>query len=248
MVKTSTCSCGKVNSGDTPFCSSCGSPLYLDNKNNLNVEPNHEVALGYSIQKATGTSSKDSLFMLDLKTLFDQDKHRIVLCIIVKGLANLINGQNTLNLLSRQILFEKSSTDHQKALMDLKASLEKEYSLALSNNTTTSKMGLLVSIIDNGKVSAMSLGGTRIMLTDGKVIKVINGTKNEPFIGQITIENGNYLLLSSIELTDYIQEKEILNSLTEASNPQAACDELTKLVKTKNSQENCILGIVKLIE
>jgi hypothetical protein len=237
--------CSYANDPQTTFCESCGEPLGNDNAVNLEKRfP--EIVLGYNSSIPNGFD-KDSFLLLDTTSLFGQENHRRIVCVIVKGLAKFVDARTIMNLLLSDVIRQEGNNDYQKRLLEIKAFLDKEYSFAFSNEQEKTDTGVLVSVIDNGQFTSLCVDGPRIFIAnESGPIKVIAGTKKEPIVQINKIENGSYVGVCNIDFISLMGKQETNETIVKALNPQAACDSLIEKIKTKKPEVNLALAIARI--
>jgi hypothetical protein len=240
--------CGKPNNEKAAFCESCGSPLIkAGTSQNSHSTLFQEIAFGYSSFTSQEVENKDSLTLLDATSLFNQENHRRVLCVIVKGLAKVLDGRNLLSMLLSHIMWDKQNTNYSKCLAELKEHLINQYPFAFSNTLDKEETGLLVSIIDNGAITALLIDGPRLLLIkENGSVQTLKGTKTEPCIN-MSLAKGDYVCISNLDLTSMFSQKEIMPKIAKSNNLQVACDEIAKLIKSKNSGLNFSLAIAGVL-
>ncbi|MCW4023909.1 MAG: hypothetical protein NWF01_02610 [Candidatus Bathyarchaeota archaeon] len=228
--------CGKPNNEKAAFCESCGSPITkVTTSKSTQSTPFQELAFGYSSLASQEVENKDSFTLLDVTSLFNQENHRRILCVIVKGLAKVIDGRNLLSMLLSHVTWDKQNTNYKQCLTELKEHLDQQYPFAFSNAQEKEETGLLVSIIDNGVVTALCIDGPRLLLVkENETIQTFKGTKTDPYIS-ISMAKGDYICLSNLDLPHVIGQKEIVAKVAKFNNPQVACDEIATLVNSKKS-------------
>jgi hypothetical protein len=241
--------CQTVNNPQTTFCDSCGSPLEKDDTPSYSEEQRFsDITLGYASSLHNGVETKDSFLVLDATSLFGQENHRRIACVIVKGLAKFVDARKILNILSSDVIRQERITDHQSSLLEVKKFLD-ENSFLFSNDQEKTETGILVSLIDNKQFTSLCIDGPRILVGDKNCgIKVLKGTKKEPIV-QINIMGvGDYVCLCNSDLFSIVGKQEIIDTISDSPNVQVAADSIVNKIKVKKPEISIALAIFRIIE
>ena len=241
--------CGEVNSSEAPFCESCGNPLQIEvaspNSENLVVP---DIALGYASNLDNKPENRDGFLIFDATSLFSEDKHRRILCIIVKGLSKFLDPRILMNKLSTEIISQKKDIDYQKVLLDVKNYLNKEHILPFSGNKEKSETGVLVSILDNRQVNTLCIDAPRaFILNEDKTIQMMEGTKTNPVFQSDLIKNGAYICMCSSDLDVLLSKDEIAEAIIQAYNPQLACNTIMTKINSKEPKASFSISIAQIL-
>jgi hypothetical protein len=241
--------CQTANSPLTTFCDSCGNPLDKDNTPKTHEEQRFSnITLGYASSLDNEVDTKDSFLVLDTTSLFGQENHRRIVCVIVKGLAKFVDARKILNILLSDIIRQERTTDHQKNLQDIKKLLD-ENSFLFSNDQEITETGVLVAMLENMQFASLCIDGPRVLASDKNCgINVFKGTKKEPIVQINTIGVGDYICLCNNDLLNLVGKQVTIETILNSPNVQVAADSLVDKVKAKKPEINVALAIVRIIE
>jgi hypothetical protein len=239
---TNTCSvCGNTNQAHSLFCESCGSPMDQQDQTRQSKLP--EIAIGYANLNTLKEENRDFCCIIDSTSLFNEENHRIISFIILNRLANVIDGPKILNDLNQNIFYDRKN-DFQKLLDGVKSRILSIPYL----NEDNSDSGFLIGILDNKTFSFTSFGSPRVMVIGKEdYVQSFQGNKSSLNVQKIDLQQGNFLCVVSFNILDLLGDSEVITRFKNAINPQAACEDIVKCIRTKKTDLNLALAIAQMI-
>jgi hypothetical protein len=242
--------CGSVNKVGSEFCDSCGNPLTIALHSDLETGRVPEIALGYATSIRSQKESIDSLVVLDMNFIFVSEQQRRILCVIVKGLKEFIEGKKiACNLLSHT-LPKKSTSAYQTRLSELQKELYKKLSEAqLSGKVRGNDTGFLISVIDGRHLTYISSGAPRSYVLNAKGFRELpKGSVEDSTARSEVLEDGDYVCMHA-GFANIFEKKEAQEIILRAENPQKASNVLLQraLEKNPNSVSNFSIVIAQIV-
>jgi hypothetical protein len=239
--------CGRLNELQGGFCQSCGTLLdstQTDLQQGIDgsakdVRNAKEISLGYASSLHEGLDNKDSFLVVDLTSLFRGKKHRIVLCVIVKGLAKYVDGAVLVGGLLSAILGSQQP-DYSEHLVNIQKKFNEIGSSLSTDGKQTKETGLLVAVIDDNQLTTLCVNSPCAYIVNKTVKQVIKGTETSD-IQRYTLENGDAVCVACCDFFALEGKQDALNTISKAKNLQLACNTLVSSIQTKKPE--CVVSL-----
>jgi hypothetical protein len=228
-LSNSCTACGHFNSSQSSFCENCGNPT---SNNKSSIEPKQiQISLGYS-SIPDDAGDKNSFFILDTSSIYNETKRKTILLAILKGLSDYLNASEIRDVLISQIVYQTSAIDPRIILVELKEKIDKQ--IASNSLNEFKKKGLLISIIDNQKISSLCLGDSYLFLIPKKgELQAFHRTIADATVQKTILSAATSIVFSSHDLENLVGKKELTKLILQASNAQKACENIVKTIKDK---------------
>jgi hypothetical protein len=238
-LSNSCTACGHFNSKQSSFCEMCGTPTSTKKSS---FEPDQcQISLGYSSIPG-GAEGKNTFFILDTSSIYNEAKQKIILLVIVRGLSDYLNILELRDVLLSRIIYRASGIDHRKILVELKDSIDKQLTSNALNDFK--EKGLLISIVDNQKVNSLCFGDPCLFIIPEKdEMQVFRGIITDAIMPEIALSDGTTVVFTSHDLESLVDKKEVIKLISHASTAQIACVNIVNLIKAKISSIS--LAVIK---
>ena len=186
--------------------------------------------------------------VVDTAELFGETKHRRILCVIVKGLADDIDGRAITQDLLADVLQNQGEVDYSKHLLEIQEKLKMEFGSFFPDETTEPPAtGFLVGVLDNSQVNALCMDTPTVLVSKGNGGEVITREADEELVN-FTLERGDCVCLCCSDLFSSVGEGEVLEAVLKMENPQASCEELVAKGKAANAEAEFSLALTRITD